>query len=739
MHQTLRIRIGFFEYALLPANAHRLTSDRAPRTTLLTAGDASATLRAWAARAPTAERALRTFYGGPVRTGSQHRGVHGLLERALRDVVSGRLVLVRSVRDVDAAKRFERAGVTGARVYAGSAIGQPGPRGLAPVAAPRASAEPDDEAVPPSDSLLEPDVDAMAQVATLVAAAAAGAPFCEECTRRASAARERATSEPRPAASVPAQPAAAAGRGAGSDPSRPPAASPPSGAARAAAPATNPGQSEPASNVSEQSPRVPPVGPPTPPPLRAMQPSPDVERIRACVPGVLRPEEELSDADLATLMNSQLLRVEAEDVDAMIAAFAPEDQEQARLVMARASGFGNIESMNALRAAMDPHLANGAALYTPGSGSVADNVSYLASKSTFAGQPGVTSDPLGKLPDSDQLAPGSIVVLDRVVLDRIERDPTFARALEQYECTLLEPLGLEAGINMFNAPSSESIVEHTRRVLGRSRELRAADSGLTFESAINPALSERARSTLERANPELLARVQQVDPAAACGESSEEIAHALSGDAGVSEAQVAANLATFTPFARPLMRELFAAQCEIFSMRRFANAITSLHSAVLETAARAGVPAENVYFYVPSQGKSYGIMALTHREATGTPASRYLNGPNDLVERSLPEGAAIVILDDVAGSGDSLVSAVEFADAAVQRAGRLLSAVIVAPMIATEVASERFRGLVQRRGGAGAGSVVFQPHAMVNSIAATPLYSGLDGDYRYALKELTKG
>jgi hypothetical protein len=305
-----------------------------------------------------------------------------------------------------------------------------------------------------------------------------------------------------------------------------------------------------------------------------------------------------------------------------------------------------MESLNPLRDALQPHLDAGKKLYVPGSGSLADNLSYLSSKDTFKAH-------TGQIATTSDVKPGTIVILDDVVLARIKSDPTFARSLNEPGVVLVQPRGFTDGINMFNAGTPDVIAARTQHLVDRATKLQAGSGGkLSFDDAITQALDEHTREALKAAN--VTGSLEVVDPAAHPDLSSGAVAKQLNGDAGITEAQVEAVLASVPEADRAMLRELMAQQSEIYSPRRITNDLVVQHQQILAMAAQRGIKAENVYFLIPRGEKSYGMMAMAHREATGTPVDHYVNGAGDLAGRHLGPDTMVVVLDDVAGSGDSL-------------------------------------------------------------------------------------
>jgi hypothetical protein len=208
---------------------------------------------------------------------------------------------------------------------------------------------------------------------------------------------------------------------------------------------------------------------------------------------------------------------------------------------------------------------------------------------------------------------------------------------------------------------------------------------MTFETAVDTALGQEARAVLAAADPRLQAQLRVVHAVDHPNLSTVAISNQLNGAAGISEPELASGLAQLKDEEHAFARELLARQAEVFSPRRFAAELGEQHQRVLAQAVQRGVAPDNVYFYIPAGGKSYGMIAMAHREVTGTAVDRYINGTTELRARALGSDTLIVVFDDVAGSGHSLRDAVND----ISRT-KYPGHTIVSPMVATEQAAQLF-------------------------------------------------
>ncbi len=457
-------------------------------------------------------------------------------------------------------------------------------------------------------------------------------------------------------------------------------------------------------------------------PMAAIDPvALELARIRTGSPGKVRNVLELNNADVALAMNEQLRAIGPEQVSELLESFPASDRELARLVLGRSSGFANMEAWSAIVGALQPHLAAGKRLYTPGAGSLADNLAYTASKGQYAELP--TKVP--RIASTNTLEPGALVVLDPVILHKLQHDAAFARKLVDLRCQVLEPRGMFGGLNLFDSPTPQAIAQRTRALVAETRAVASAQ-GLTALEAIDAVLARPGQNALAAHAPELIAQVQVVDASAHPAVTDKALARQLSGDAGITPDELEGVLEPFSEQHRELARELLAQQAEVYSPRRFAAELVDTHAHLLARVQQTGGDPGRVYFYIPRLAKSYGMLAMAHREATGTSVDRYINGPDDLRARALATEDTLIVLDDVAGSGQSLEdSAID-----IHRTG-FTGKVLISPMVSTEKARTLFQRLTQSQP-----NVDYQPHAMSRALEESFFFKNLEPNNKDALTEL---
>jgi len=258
----------------------------------------------------------------------------------------------------------------------------------------------------------------------------------------------------------------------------------------------------------------------------------------------------------------------------------------------------------------------------------------------------------------------------------------FAKRLNQPGVVLVQPRGFTDGINMFNGGTPDVIAARTQHLVDRATKIQASSGGkLSFDDAITQALDEHTHDALKAAN--VTGSLEVVDPAAHPDLTSSAIARQLNGDAGITEAHIGDVLARVPEADRAMLRELLAQQPEIYSPRRIANELMAQHAQIMTTAAEHGIKQGNIYYLIPEGEKSYSMMAMAHREATGTAVDHYFSGRGEIVRRQLGPDTMVVILDDVAGSGNSLYNA-SILDSGYK------GQIVISPMVSTSKANKMF-------------------------------------------------
>jgi hypothetical protein len=334
------------------------------------------------------------------------------------------------------------------------------------------------------------------------------------------------------------------------------------------------------------------------------------------------------------------------------------------------------------------------------------------------------------------------LILDKVVIAKMNAPVTgkeFAKSLVTNKVVLLDPRGFVDGNNMYNSASPEVIAQRADAVLKRATAIETAEK-IPFDEAVSRALDEQSRAAIEAQDPAVAAalkgQLQVVDPAAHADLGSAAIADQVNSSGKVTEAQLEAALAKVREADRPYLREILAQQAEIFSPRRQGNELAEQGQKILDLASPHGIPEGKVFYLVPVTGKSYGMVAMAHREATSTPVDHYIEGPAGLrdamAKGTIDNSSMLVIFDDVAGSGDSLRDANIIA-----KNNGYRGKIAIAPIVSTGKANEVFNG--PRGIATNDPNVTYMPGRIAPALKETPFFQSLSPAERTHIEENLMG
>ena len=407
---------------------------------------------------------------------------------------------------------------------------------------------------------------------------------------------------------------------------------------------------------------------------------------RLGIPGRVRTVAELSDAQVAQVLNAQLNHVNEKEIGELLSSFGPERKGLAGEVLGVLSRAGNLDSFSDIVEALRSTKYGGASLYVPSNGGLADSLTYLGNSKT------VLRAQVLQMASSD-INPGSIVLLDREMLQRLKTDALFVKKLLSNKVTLAHPVGFVDGINPFNAPTLGDIQDRVSHVMKGVESLRAADPKASTEELIGQVLRQNVMEELKGIDQGLLKRVDFLSPptSKSGGDISGIVAN-LNGSPGMTEAHVTEVLSKLHESWRPLAREAVAQLSEVQSHRSMAAMAREQFDKIVSYARSEGVAPEDIIFAVKDgHKKSYGIANYIFKEANaGKLGADQFVSMNSLAQAAREKGARktlVVALDDFSGSGSSLLSSTDVRGTIRNAVGPTVP-IVCAPYVATTKAFE---------------------------------------------------
>lgn len=405
--------------------------------------------------------------------------------------------------------------------------------------------------------------------------------------------------------------------------------------------------------------------------------------LRAGVPGEIR--SGLLEEHVARALNHQLGHYSR---GAIRAAVWSSDGPQWMRSMAYelVTQYGSIEQLSGLARKVEAACAApGRDFYCPADTSLGASLYYLGVNKGILPLP-------WRLPSTQEVNPGSVVVLDEVVLDRLARDTFFRADILKSNSQLLCPRGWIGGVTPFRTPSLPEINERVEAVLTLA-SIEPYDSPAAAAKKIEAALDFEVVSRLSRIDSRLSRCVEFVDaPGPEGSDGIERIARQLNGCAGISPSVLRDQLDQFGPEYRDVIKELLVQHAHVHSHISMARGAREHGRIIRDLAGEQGVALDDVCFLCPDRRKSFGMYGMIFRQAnpefplaafvTRGGLSRWLDERTDRPKR-------VVILDDIAGSGESMKRVVVPTLCLSQKCER--RDIVLSPLIASEFAVKELR------------------------------------------------
>lgn len=374
--------------------------------------------------------------------------------------------------------------------------------------------------------------------------------------------------------------------------------------------------------------------------------------LRTGVKGHIRENAELRADDVAMVLNDQLMQIPSGMVSQILNRFSIEQREDARIVLGKISRFGSLEGLGTFIDTLRPHFEAGKKLYVTGGSSLADNLSYLNNeKSSFD---------TAEIPTTKRIDADSIVVLDDLMIHKLQCDEEFRMSVINNRVPLIVPEGFINGINMFNAPSPDAIYAKTEGVFLRALAMRDEH----IERAVGTILQQDIVSMLPLETAHLVQNVS-LDFTTSDPYSTVSIARQMNGNAGITAEQIQGILtrrlgsdsstATFQGISlEQVAFELLIQNTQVVSARRYSHLASRLMTNLVKIAAKHDVSKADIVYVVPDEGRSYGLMTMAFRLVNDLPPEQFVASIEELKARKPHSNSMVVVVDDMCGSGENL-------------------------------------------------------------------------------------
>ncbi len=407
--------------------------------------------------------------------------------------------------------------------------------------------------------------------------------------------------------------------------------------------------------------------------------------------------------DVIEKIRKQQAFIQPADIeDIIVSNFPVRDHRLASLMLDAMTRFASMKSLNGLQARLVHYSRDKKRDICYGQeGSLGSTLHYLAQKHKYstvnrkynAGLPSPFRIDVLKQKSLDKVEKGAIL-LDAVTLHQLAQSRALRDHVLKHNLKLLYPQGWEEGVNPFNQLSMEGIAVKLAQLVNIAKQLQQTQ-GLSEEQSVEKALSHPTRSLLASWGLERQLKilepgfpsVQPLDTVVTQEggfPSSDKIAEQLA-PASISEKSLDSALEKFPERAyKQGALAVLAQQAEIFSPLRLSLTAQDLHLKILDYARAHKIPANRIFYYIPTKGKSFGLVSGNHLMVNEVPFTQLIQNPASIKN---PAESILVILDDVAGTGFSLYTTKNL----IRQSG-FSGKVIIAPMVSTSEAKTRLEG-----------------------------------------------
>lgn len=407
----------------------------------------------------------------------------------------------------------------------------------------------------------------------------------------------------------------------------------------------------------------------------------EIAKIRKGVTGKIRTESELTNKDIVKLVDSQLLNTKPEEIKNLISSFPQEDQIVVKKLLNELTQFGNMESMDDIAKALESTVGNSQAIFCQNKNTLSDVMHYLcSSKNSFGAKNAATTSFTFNIENST-------VLLDEILLKELESNKTLLDKLKTNieNIKIITPESWITGINPFN--QTKDMKQIVESALIRYKAIKSSNPSISDSNAITDALRLPLFERLNKLGIDTskVNFIQKTD--SLIDIDSKYFAELISRQLNhptMNEQQLEKILNKFHKDYHPYIREMLAHSLELNSPKSMSIDLKNIHKKILQ--ANGGTD-KGIYYVIPESPKSYSLVSMQYQLTNDIPSSKILSKYQAIHE--LPKDAQkLIILDDVAASGESLIYNVEQLDGC--KLKDQLKEIIALPIISTEKAAAKF-------------------------------------------------
>ena len=431
--------------------------------------------------------------------------------------------------------------------------------------------------------------------------------------------------------------------------------------------------------------------------------SPKLNRIRNGKSGVIRSQKELTIRDIESLIASQREGFSHADISKLILAFPQKEQELATKLLARLTQFGSYSSL-------DQIVQQTGTLYFDSSVNLGSVIRYLSKhEGAFSKAP--------KFAESK-----ATCIVDELLLQKMETNSSYLREILSKDLSFVIPEGFSSGLNPFN--QTKSLKEILKQHIIKFKELKLKYPDKSEDEIISELLNQSFKQRLEKLGIK--------DAKVIRGSYSTDINSLVEQLNGkhISAEELNKILAKYPEKKRQYILEILARSLTVPNSKEISKKMQIMHKMLVKL---NGGSDKGIYYVIPQDTKSYSIITMQYQLINNISPRRIIT--LEELSKQIPKDAkSLVVLDDLAGSGESLQTAFMSIYECLPKEQEQIKDVFLMPMLSTKKAFK-----LLNKEGMGKVRATCIPTEIVESIQSKQYWSTLSEEDQIIIKNILDG
>ncbi|OGH97098.1 MAG: hypothetical protein A2104_05750 [Candidatus Melainabacteria bacterium GWF2_32_7] len=412
---------------------------------------------------------------------------------------------------------------------------------------------------------------------------------------------------------------------------------------------------------------------------------------------VLKPVfQEITPKDVIKRLNEQLNMITPEKIQEILNSFDESVRPLAAKLMQRLTQFGNMESLNEIAKHIKKNKGN---FFDHDLVDTTTIMSYLNNRKFV----------FDIIYNKDTKY---YYILDKVALEELKTNKNHLREIKNNpDVKIIYPEGWINGINPFN--QTEHMREKIQKFIPGVQKLQA-EKGLTTDKAITTVLNEEITKKIKELGLQEKFKIIRNPKARIINPTAEKISKQLA-PVSMTEKDLKQVIDDLPSYSKQIMLDYLIKNADIYSPGRLSVCLKKMH----DKFQRKGMLSEGTYYYVPDARKSYGMIAMMYKLVNNIPNNRFIYESTNIPLKA----KRIIILDDIAGSGDQLNKHKD------RLRVNFNKNITIAPVLSTSSAAKRFSKNTK--------NITFCPHRIKDGLVDSAYLKSLKGvEQQILLEEL---